>query len=241
MEVRDPAALRALAHPVRQRILMQLAVAGHARAADLAEAIGQPANSVSFHLRVLARAGMIAEAPEHARDRRDRVWTNVATSYQVRPDAGDAAETILRPALRWVTDVFHRRARQDDGDDPGDDPGHDSGDDAGDGDGEHDRGGAAAPAGDDRERTQAARQFVLTTVLLTPEQGRAMARELEELLARWSEQSLAEARTDQGTPREAYQVLSVLAPRDDSPGTATATDDPAGDPAPDDARSPRSR
>lgn len=45
--VQDPAALRAIAHPLRQRILMELAVLGHARAADLARATGEPANSVS--------------------------------------------------------------------------------------------------------------------------------------------------------------------------------------------------
>ncbi|MFI2103834.1 ArsR/SmtB family transcription factor [Isoptericola sp. NPDC019693] len=106
MEISDPESLRAIANPVRQRILMQLAVVGHARAADLAEAIGHPANSVSFHLRVLAKAGMIAEAPEHARDKRDRVWTNVATSYNVKPTAGGAADLILRPTLDWLSEVF---------------------------------------------------------------------------------------------------------------------------------------
>ncbi|MCK9792468.1 helix-turn-helix domain-containing protein [Isoptericola sp. 4D.3] len=106
MEVRDPETLRAIAHPVRQRILMQLAVVGHGRAADLAKAIDQPANSVSFHLRVLAKAGMIVEAPEHARDKRDRVWTNVATSYNVKPGAGGAADLILRPTIDWLSEVF---------------------------------------------------------------------------------------------------------------------------------------
>ena len=96
--VQDPAALRAIAHPLRQRILMELAVLGHARAADLARATGEPANSVSFHLRVLARAGMIVEAPEHARDRRDRVWKNVAESYAVAPGTPGAVRPGGRPA-----------------------------------------------------------------------------------------------------------------------------------------------
>jgi len=106
MDITEPEALRALANPVRQRILMQLAVMDHARAADLAEAIGHPANSVSFHLRVLAKAGMIVEAPEHARDKRDRVWTNAAGSFNVKTDTPAAREAVLRPALRWATDVF---------------------------------------------------------------------------------------------------------------------------------------
>jgi len=113
MDIRDPETLRAIAHPVRQRILMQLAVVDHARAADLAAAIGQPANSVSFHLRVLAKAGMIVEAPEHARDKRDRVWTNVATSYNVKPGAGPAADLILRPTVEWLSQVFSHGSHDD--------------------------------------------------------------------------------------------------------------------------------
>ncbi len=38
---------------------------------------------MSFHLRVLAKAGMIAEAPEHARDKRDRVWKPTEGSWNV--------------------------------------------------------------------------------------------------------------------------------------------------------------
>lgn len=106
--VQDPAALRAIAHPLRQRILMELAVRGHARAADLAQATGEPANSVSFHLRVLAKAGMIVEAPEHARDRRDRVWKNVAQSYAVEPGTPDAVRHVVRPALAWAEETFRR-------------------------------------------------------------------------------------------------------------------------------------
>ncbi|MHA7135205.1 helix-turn-helix domain-containing protein [Oerskovia turbata] len=104
--VQDPAALRAIAHPVRQRILSELAALGHARAADLAQAIDEPANSVSFHLRVLAKAGMIAEAPEHARDRRERVWANVAERYLVDPGEPEVVREIVRPALVWAERLF---------------------------------------------------------------------------------------------------------------------------------------
>lgn len=73
--VTDPAMLRALAHPLRQRIMWELAARDHLRAADLAKITGEPANSLSFHLRSLAKAGLIEEKPEEARDSRDRVWT----------------------------------------------------------------------------------------------------------------------------------------------------------------------
>lgn len=68
------AVLKAMSHPVRRRILTTLGQTGPARAADLAERLGEPANRLSFHLRVLAQADLIAEAPELARDKRDRVW-----------------------------------------------------------------------------------------------------------------------------------------------------------------------
>jgi len=76
--VHDPRVLRAIAHPVRNRILEELSATGPARAADLAADLGIPANQASFHLRQLAKYGVVEEAPEAARDRRDRVWKVVA-------------------------------------------------------------------------------------------------------------------------------------------------------------------
>lgn len=68
------AVLKAYANPIRRQILKQFAKHEFRRAADVAEALDIPANKVSFHLRVLAEAGLLVEAPEQARDRRDRVW-----------------------------------------------------------------------------------------------------------------------------------------------------------------------
>lgn len=73
-EVSDPRVLRAIAHPVRTRILGEVHAAGHLRAADVAESLGIPANQASFHLRQLAKYGLVEPAPELARDGRDRVW-----------------------------------------------------------------------------------------------------------------------------------------------------------------------
>lgn len=68
------AMLKAYAHPLRRQMIRLFARREHLRAADVAEDLGVAPNSASFHLRVLADAGLIEEAPEHARDRRDRVW-----------------------------------------------------------------------------------------------------------------------------------------------------------------------
>src|SRR3978361_62761 len=78
--VHDPRVLRAIAHPVRNRILDELGATGPMRAADIAQALGIPANQASFHLRQLAKYGLVVEAPEEARDGRDRVWKVVSES-----------------------------------------------------------------------------------------------------------------------------------------------------------------
>ena len=74
----DPRVLRAIAHPVRTRVLDELHASGPARAADVARELGIPANQASFHLRQLAKYGLVEEAPEEARDKRDRVWRSTA-------------------------------------------------------------------------------------------------------------------------------------------------------------------
>lgn len=94
--------LKAMSHPLRRRILEVMHEDLPRRAADLAELLDTPANSVSFHLRQLARAGLIVEAPEHARDRRDRVWVAASHGYTVpTPEAkvGPEDELVLRSFL----------------------------------------------------------------------------------------------------------------------------------------------
>jgi DNA-binding transcriptional ArsR family regulator len=91
--------LKAMAHPLRRRILELMHEDVPRRAADLAEILGEPANSVSFHLRQLARAGLIVEAPEHARDRRDRVWVAAGSGYSIPAPAAPTdpeEELVLR-------------------------------------------------------------------------------------------------------------------------------------------------
>lgn len=94
--------LKAMTHPLRRRIIALMAPDLPLRAADLAAQLGEPANSVSFHLRKLAEAGLIVEAPEHARDRRDRVWVGAGTGYGI-PLPGTLAEED-EPVLHALLD-----------------------------------------------------------------------------------------------------------------------------------------
>lgn len=69
---RDPAALKALTHPLRIRLLGLLRTEGPATASELAATTGETSASTSYHLRVLARHGFVTEAT--ARDARERRW-----------------------------------------------------------------------------------------------------------------------------------------------------------------------
>jgi predicted ArsR family transcriptional regulator len=104
----DPRVLRAIAHPVRVRILHELNATGPSRAADLADDLDIPANQASFHLRQLAKYGLVVEAPEQARDRRDRVWKVVSESgIQLDLSAMDK-----EPGGPAAVDVWSEHSRQ---------------------------------------------------------------------------------------------------------------------------------
>lgn len=103
----DPRILRAIAHPHRNRILSELYAAGSLRAADIARLLDMPANRASFHLRQLAKYGLIEEAPEDARDRRDRVWRLVepgGISFR-------SQDMLAQPGGDAAMDVYQRSAR----------------------------------------------------------------------------------------------------------------------------------
>ncbi|WP_198928470.1 helix-turn-helix domain-containing protein [Tersicoccus sp. Bi-70] len=109
--------LKAMAHPVRRRIVSVLGAVDHARAADLARQLDIPANAVSFHLRTLADAGFVEEAPEFARDRRDRVWKAVNQSWQagspqrpLRPEEEGTLAAYLHQVTLDQQDMMARLA-----------------------------------------------------------------------------------------------------------------------------------
>jgi DNA-binding transcriptional ArsR family regulator len=104
--VHDPRVLRAIAHPVRNRILNELSASGPMRAADVARELDIPANQASFHLRQLAKYGLVEEAPDEARDRRDRVW-RVASERGFRVNLRELGES---PGGRAAVSVFVRTA-----------------------------------------------------------------------------------------------------------------------------------
>ena len=99
--VSDPHELRALAHPLRLRLLEELVVndplTDAATATELAERVGESPANCSWHLRQLAKYGYIEEAPGGVgRERRWRVV--IATREWARDGVADADYTAAAQA-----------------------------------------------------------------------------------------------------------------------------------------------
>ncbi|WP_220182814.1 winged helix-turn-helix domain-containing protein [Sphaerisporangium album] len=74
--VGDPRTLKAVAHPLRVRLLGALRLEGPATATELAVRFGESSGSTSYHLRQLAKYGFVEQDPEQ-RDARERRWRSV--------------------------------------------------------------------------------------------------------------------------------------------------------------------
>src|SRR6201996_4811964 len=98
-QITDSRVLAAYSHPLRRRLLDALSVDDAATASMLAEATGQAVGNVSHHLKVLASAQLIEEAPELARDRRERWWRR--TSRGLRWSRSEERRVGKEGRSRW--------------------------------------------------------------------------------------------------------------------------------------------
>lgn len=98
IEITSPELLRAYAHPTRIRLLDVLRVDGPASVSMLSDRIDEAVGSISHHLKILSRAGLIDEAPEKARDRRESWWKirPLRTTWDRTRMAGAAAQAALQ-------------------------------------------------------------------------------------------------------------------------------------------------
>ena len=74
----DPRALRAYAHPVRMRLIGLLRTEGPLTATRAAELLGESSGTCSFHLRQLAKYGLVEEAGGGTG--REKPWRATSTS-----------------------------------------------------------------------------------------------------------------------------------------------------------------
>jgi DNA-binding transcriptional ArsR family regulator len=98
-EIKDAAVLKAVAHPLRRRLLDVLRVDGPSMPSVLARVTGQAVANISHHLRVLAEAGLIEEAPDLARNRKEHWWRMPDRSISwnstdFHPEVAHAAESL---------------------------------------------------------------------------------------------------------------------------------------------------
>jgi DNA-binding MarR family transcriptional regulator len=111
-QVTDVRALRALADPVRYRLLGHLMAVGPRTASQCAEYVGATASNCSYHLRELARYGLIERA-EGAADGRERLWQAAATGFgfgdahDTEPAAATAALALSHVQLDAATRDAH--------------------------------------------------------------------------------------------------------------------------------------
>ncbi|GGL08188.1 helix-turn-helix domain-containing protein [Mangrovihabitans endophyticus] len=119
VQVTDPKAMRALAHPTRLAILSHLQRRGPATATMLSPHVGATPSVVSWHLRHLAGFGLVVDADpdEVPGDRRQRWWTAVARGFSVEagadPDSQAAARalgdqlmaTAQQQVNQWMAEV----------------------------------------------------------------------------------------------------------------------------------------
>ena len=108
LELRDPAVMRALAHPLRWALLEALQHAGTLTATQAGEMLDETPANCAFHLRTLARYGLIEEAG--GGKGRERPWRRVTPGFslgiaQDDPQAAAAADVLDE---FWTTRTLNR-------------------------------------------------------------------------------------------------------------------------------------
>lgn len=102
-QITDPQALRALAHPVRLKLLELLTVEGPATGRRLADLTGESTASVSYHVGQLTKWGLVEPALDRARGR-ERPWR--ATSRGITWTATGDGSPEFAAASRLLREQF---------------------------------------------------------------------------------------------------------------------------------------
>ena len=99
MQVGDPKAIRALAHPLRLDLLELLIARGPATAAQCGRILGASQASCSFHLRQLAKYGLVEDTGPGS-DRRERRWRVPDARLTVR--IAEGSDVVVRRQLEQL-------------------------------------------------------------------------------------------------------------------------------------------
>jgi len=108
MRIADPRVMRALAHPARIEIVEYLNDTGAAvSATEVAGMVGLSPSATSYHLRELAKFGLVEQAPSRG-DGRERLWRGKSHSLRIDPDLGESGAQAASEAL---VDLYLQRDR----------------------------------------------------------------------------------------------------------------------------------
>jgi predicted transcriptional regulator len=111
LNLTDPKAIRALAHPVRWALLEVLSQAGTLTATQASEMLGESPANCAFHLRTLAKYGFVEEAGGGRG--RERPWRQTYDGMSWRTRQGDPQASLAAEALDQVwMDRLLTRARR---------------------------------------------------------------------------------------------------------------------------------
>jgi DNA-binding transcriptional ArsR family regulator len=95
----DPRALRALAHPARQKLIEELYSGRVLTATEAADMVDLTPSAVSHHLRALEKWG-IARRATGSGDGRERPWESTAQSITLRGTGGAGSAAALTSVVR---------------------------------------------------------------------------------------------------------------------------------------------
>lgn len=116
MVITDPRAIRALAHPARQRIIDELFSGRVLTATECAELAGLTPSATSYHLRALERWGIVERA-ESSADGRERPWRALGTGLQIASQSAGsgrvATHAMMRSNVDRVLEQFEELAADD--------------------------------------------------------------------------------------------------------------------------------
>ena len=106
--VNDPAVMRALAHPLRWALLEALQHAGTLTATQAGEILGETPANCAFHLRTLAKYGLVEEAG--GGKGRERPWRRAITGLTMELSADDPKTAAAAGILNefWTNTTLDR-------------------------------------------------------------------------------------------------------------------------------------
>lgn len=108
LNLTDPKAMRALAHPVRMSLLELLSAAGTLTATQASELLGESPANCAFHLRTLAKYGFVREAGGGRG--RERPWETVSIAVHLSTHQEDPGASMTAGMLQrvWLDRLFER-------------------------------------------------------------------------------------------------------------------------------------